>query len=127
MSDNGNIIGSVAEGLKDIGKTALKQVFNAPSDTAKAALQQTVGKNESPEEELKKKQEQAEKHARIMEIDAEIQKIRQQNEQKRMQEATDETQSLKPKFESLEQQEKDQDEASRQALGKAEQGRNFKG
>lgn len=127
MSDNGSIIGSVTEGLKDIGKDALKQVFSAPSDTAKAALQQTVGKNESPEEELKKKQEQAKAHARMMEIDAEIQQIRQQNEQKRMQEATQQQGAPQQKLQTLQEQQKTQDEASRQAVGKSEQGRNYKG
>lgn len=115
---------SIAGTLKDLGKETLKQTFNVPKTLAKGAFQQTV-KTNSEEEAAKKLAEQAVTHNRIQQIEAEMAQIRAQNEKRTGPEIQ---KSEEQKLEAQQQsQGKNLDEASRQAVGRAEQGRNFKG
>lgn len=124
MSDGDSIIGAVADTVKDLGKDTLKQIVTTPGSVAKGAGTQVLNRN-TPEEEAKKARQKAEEFARIREIEAEMAQIRQQSDQKNgpQVEKTEEK-----KIETLQNQSGSKiDEASRQAVGKAEQGRNFKG
>lgn len=80
MSD-GSILGNVAEGLKDLGKEAVKQVIGAPRDAAKAAVDQTVGGVQTAEVEAKKKAEEVFRMRRAQEITAEMEQIRKSQEE----------------------------------------------
>lgn len=124
MSDGDSIAGAVGDALKDLGREAVKQIAGTGTSSIKAAASQ-LGKTVSPEEEAKKKAEQIKTFQRVKEIEAEMKQIAAQNAQKTGPEI--------PKNENrdeLQTQDKNKtsiDEASRQALGRAEQGRNFKG
>lgn len=124
MSDGDSIIGAVTDTVKDLGKETLKQIVGTPGSVAKGAGGQILNKD-NPEEEAKKAQLKAEEFARIRAIEAEMAQIRQQNDQKNgpQVEKTEDK-----KIEALQKQNGPKiDEASRQAVGRAEQGRNFKG
>ena len=120
MSD-GDSIGGV---LKDLAKETVKQVVNVPKSIASGAVSQVL-KQDSEENEVKKQQEKVVTFQRIKALEAEIAQIRNASQHKKESEtlssnksATDNTTSTKTKT---------IDEASRQAVGRAEQGRNFKG
>lgn len=114
---------SVATGLKDLSRETVKQIKSVPKSIVLGAKGQMLNKDTEEEEERKKK-EMAQTHARIKEIEAEMAAIRAQNEQKRGPEVLSE----KEKLEAVQApKQKRMDEASRQAVGRAEQGRNFKG
>ena len=115
---------SIKGGLQDLGRETVKQIASVPKGIVASAAGQVL-KHDTEEREKEKRIEKAATHARIKELEAEIQAIRAQNEQKKgpeviaPHEKMEETQDGKPK--------KKLDEASRQAIGRAEQGRNFKG
>ncbi len=96
MSDNGSIMNAVLEGIKDIGKGAVEQVTGVSSGSGKVMLDQITGKKEDTEEELKKKQQNAQVHASSMQIDARIQQIRKQKEEERIQQVQQELKSESP-------------------------------
>ena len=126
MSDGDSILGQVGDSLKDLGKDVVKQITGTPTEIVKTVKQQTVGKTDSPEEQAKKQKTGAEEMARRAQIEAEIQRIAKQREQL----TGPEISSLKTEEnpDGLEIKKTQQiDEASRQAVGRAEQGRNFKG
>ena len=120
MSDGDSVSGALA----DLGKEAVKQIVNVPKSFATGAAAQVL-KQDSEEKEAQKKAEKMATHYRIREIEAEIEAIRMHNAQKKGPEVLTE----KEKTELVQQQQpgKKMDEASRQAVGRAEQGRNFKG
>ncbi|MDO8269523.1 MAG: hypothetical protein Q7T54_02525 [Candidatus Levybacteria bacterium] len=121
MSDGNSIGGALA----DLAKETVKQVATTPLDIAKEAGQQIVGHN-SEEEELKKRAEKMATFQRIKQIEAEMAQIRNIEEQKNQtQTKSITTPSHLEKFGQS--KTKKIDEASRQAVGRAEQGRNFKG
>jgi hypothetical protein len=124
MSDGDSIAGSVTDSLKDLGKEAIKQVAGSASSSVKTATQQVTG-FKTEEEEAKQKEEQIKTHARIKQIEVEMAQIRAENEKKEGPEIQKrESQSFE---EAQAKNSQKVDEASRQAIGKAEQGRNFKG
>jgi hypothetical protein len=120
MSDGDSVSGALA----DLGKEAVKQIVNVPKGFAAGAASQVLTQD-SEEKEARKKAEKMATFYRIKEIEAEIAAIHAQNEQKKGPEVLTE----KEKTELVQQQQpgKKMDEASRQAVGRAEQGRNFKG
>ncbi len=119
MSDRNSIGGA----LSDLAKETVKQVVSAPLTIAKGIPGQVVNRD-SEEIAAKKKAEKVATFHRIKEIEAEMSQIRTQNQQK--EQAT--TPSYKKTLESIASRgHKKLDEASRQAIGKSEQGRNFKG
>lgn len=119
MSD-GNSIGGA---LSDLAKETVKQVANAPITIVKGIPGQVVSRD-SEETTAKKKAEKVATFRRIKEIEVEMSQIRTQNQQK--EHAS--TPAYKKTLESIASRgNKKLDEASRQAIGKSEQGRNFKG
>lgn len=120
MSD-GDSVGGV---LKDLAKETVKQVIKTPITIAKGVGSQVVGLD-SEEKEAQKKQEKAVTHQRIKAIEEEIEQIRAQNQRKQGPEIK--TSSEVAQEEQTAARNKPIDEASRQAVGRAEQGRNFKG
>lgn len=125
MSDGDSIAGAVADSAKDFGKGLVSEVINSATATVKNVSQQLVGAK-TEEEELKKKQDQIITFNRIKQIEAEMAQIRQAEARK-----TGPQIALKPQSsvaaEDADGKPKVIDEASRQAVGRAEQGRNFKG
>ena len=121
MSDGDSVSGQ----LKDLGKEAGKQILSVPKTIAQGVKGQVLNQD-SQEKEAKKKQEKAATYYRIREIEAEIAAIRRENEKKQGPEVIKSSEtsqsSDKPNKKA-----KSLDEASRQAVGRAEQGRNFKG
>lgn len=115
---------SVAGALKDLGRETIKQIAQVPKGIVTGASGQILTKD-TEEREAEKKAEKMATFQRIKEIEAEMAAIRSQNEQKKgpqTPQSAVEQQEIKssgPK--------KTIDEASRQAVGRAEQGRNFKG
>ncbi len=120
MSDGDSVSGALA----DLGKETVKQIVQIPKNLASSAASQVLTQD-SEEKEAQKKAEQIANFQRVKEIEAEIEKIRVENEKKKGPEVLTE----KEKMEAVQQQSSSQpmDEASRQAVGRAEQGRNFKG
>lgn len=125
MSDGDSIAGAVADSAKDFGKGLVSEVINSATASVKNVSQQLVGAK-TEEEELKKKQDQIITFNRIKQIEAEMAQIRQAEARK-----TGPQIALKPQSsvatEDANGKPKVIDEASRQAVGRAEQGRNFKG
>jgi hypothetical protein len=120
MSDGDSVSGI----LKDLAKETVKQVVKTPITIAKGVTSQAIGQD-SEEKEARKKQEKAETHQRIQAIEAEIAQIRAANDKKTGPEVVKSSEAQQdnssgPKVKKMV-------EASRQALGRAEQGRNFKG
>lgn len=120
MSD-GDSVGGI---LKDLARETVKQLIKTPVTIAKGVGTQAIGQD-SEEKEARKKQEKAETYQRIKAIEAEIAQIRAANEKKTGPEVVKSSETQQdnangPKIKKI-------DEASRQALGRAEQGRNFKG
>lgn len=126
MSDGDSILGAVADAGKDFVKETVKQVVGSGAASAKTATQQVAGYT-SNEDEEKKKASQIATFQRIKAIEAEMAEIGKQNEKKtgpalsnpQTQQGQEKASDGKP--------ESTLDEASRQAVGRAEQGRNFKG
>ena len=127
MSDGDSILGQVGDTLKDIGKDVVKQFTGAPTEIVKTVTQQTVGKTDSPEEAAKKQQTGIEEMARRSQIEAEISQISKQRGQ--LTGPVIPSSNTERSGNELSTQQKGQqvDEASRQAVGRTEQGRNFKG
>lgn len=125
MSDGDSILGSVADAGKDIFKEALSQVVGSGPAVAKTASQQVAGFTSKDDEE-KKKADQIATFQRIKAIEAEMAKIgsQQQNPGPEIQKSEVPTENSLDKLGPTKNQ---VDEATRQAVGKAEQGRNFKG
>lgn len=127
MSDGDSILGQVGDTLKDLGKDVLKQFTGAPTEIVKTVTQQTVGKTDSPEEAAKKQQTGIEEMSRLSQIEAEIAQIAKKREQLTGPEIpSSKTQQNEDEL-NTKQKGPQIDEASRQAVGRAEQGRNFKG
>lgn len=122
MSDS--ILGSVADAGKDLIKEVGNQVVGNSTSAVKTAASQVTG-FPTQEEELKKKQTQIATQQRIQAIQQEIRSISMQKQQL----TGPEVGSSNPaSIDEVNQSQKKQiDEASRQAQGRAEQGRNFKG
>lgn len=127
MADGDSILGAVADAGKDLVKETVKQVVGSGTASLKSATQQVSGFTKE-EDEMKKKADQTATFQRIKAIEAEMVQIAKQNAQKSGPEIVSRTSSedednglgntnSQPQI----------DEASRQALGKTEQGRNFKG
>lgn len=122
MSDS--VLGSVADAGKDFIKEVAAQVTSNTSQAAQSAASQ-VGGFPTEEEELKKRQNQIATQQRIQAIQQEINAISMQKKELTGPEITASKSSAPD--EVNQEQKKQIDEASRQALGRAEQGRNFKG
>lgn len=120
MSDGDSVTG----GLKDLGRETVKQIASVPKSLLTGAASQVVN-SDSGEEEAKKKAEKALTFQRVKEIEAEMRQIAAENSKK---EGPD-VKLQKENHTELQKKEmqKKPDEASRQAVGRAEQGRNFKG
>lgn len=119
MSDCSSLSGE----LKNLGKETGKQMANFPKNFIRGAVSQVTSKASS-EDEAKKKAEMVATHQRIQALEAEMAQIRAQSEQKEGPQILQTKRDLETLKigKSLK-----RDEASRQAAGKAEQGRNFKG
>jgi len=120
MSD-GDSVGGV---LKDLAKETVKQVANVPKGLALSATSQIINQD-SEEKEAEKKAQKAMTFQRIKEIEAEIARIRSQNERKTGPEVISQKEASEVASDAK--KPKKPDEASRQAIGRAEQGRNYKG
>lgn len=125
MSDGDSIAGAVADTAKDFGKSLVSEIINAGTSSVKSAGAQIVG-SKTEEEEAKKKVDQIKTFNRIKQIEAEMEQIRVAESKKTGPQITSKTQTTVTEDESS-QKPKAMDEASRQAVGRAEQGRNFKG
>lgn len=124
MSDGNSIAGGITDAIKDLGKEVVKQVVGTGTSSIKTATSQVTGGN-SQEQEAEKKAEQLKTFQRVKEVEAEMRQIAAQSAQKTGPEIPkSEKQSLS---EPTNNQTQTVDEASRQAVGRAEQGRNFKG
>lgn len=129
MSDSPSILGSVADTGKDVVKELGSQTTKAAASIVKGAFQQVVG-TKSEEEIAKEQADKLATHQRIKKIEAEIAQIRAQRsqEQSQMEQVRLTSSDQSTGSDDLKTSEKKQmDEASRQAVGKAELGRGFKG
>ncbi len=127
MSDgDSSILGSVADAGKDFVKETVNQVAGSASSSLKTVTQQVAGYT-SEENEMKKKAQQAATFQRIKAIEAEMAQIASQNAQKKGPDIVQKTVLDEENGPSTTNSRPKIDEASRQALGRAEQGRNFKG
>lgn len=126
MSDgDSSILGAVADAGKDFVREAVEQVTVSATGSLKSAAQQVAGYTPQ-EDEAKKKAQQMATFQRIKAIESEMAQIATHNSQKKGPEIAKSGLQKAEEFE--EHAPKAQiDEASRQALGRAEQGRNFKG
>lgn len=124
MSDGDSIFGNVADSLKDLGKDVVKQLANTPESLVTSTKDQLT-RRDSDEEEARKKAEKMQTFQRVRSIEAEIAQIAAQNEKKTGPQIPQE--QGKDELQIQTQNQKPLDEASRQAVGRAEQGRNFKG
>lgn len=121
MAD-GDSIGGI---LKDLGKETVKQIASVPKTLVTGAASQVVN-TDSEEIEAKKKAEKVATYGRIQAIEAEIRQLATQRSQKQGPEIPkSDNQQINESGDA--EKVKKVDEASRQALGRAEQGRNFKG
>lgn len=114
---------SIGNALKDLAKETVKQTVKTPFSIVKGIPGQLAGA-ESEEEKARKKLEQITTHQRVKEIEREMAQIREGKQQK---EEANNTSYRKALQEMASKKPKKMDEASRQAVGRAEQGRNFKG
>lgn len=117
---------SIGGAFKDLARETVKQVSKTPASFARSAASQIVASNESEEQAKLKQADKAMAHQRIKEIEAEMARIRNQSEQKQAQESGPAYKNTLEKIASRGGKKK-MDELSRQAVGRAEQGRNFKG
>ncbi len=125
MSDGDSIAGAVADTAKDFGKGLVSEIVSSTTSAVKSAGQQITG-TKTPEEEAKEKAEKYATFNRIKQIEAEMAQIRQKTAQKQGPQIEQKQQSA-VEVEDADGKPKVLDEASRQAVGRAEQGRNFKG
>lgn len=124
MSDS--ITSQVAESIKDLGTDAGKGTVSALASFGKATVSQIKG-SQTPEKAAEEEKRKLETFQRVKEIEAEMRQIASQNAQKKGPEIID-TKTQSTQDSDLEsKKEKKMDEALRQTLGRAEQGRNFKG
>lgn len=116
---------SISGNLTDLATETTKQVVNLPVSIIKGIIPQAVEKD-TEEEEARKRTEKIMTFNRIKEIEAEMERLRREDEKKTGPEVKT---SQERSSENTQQQpgRKQIDEASRQAVGRAEQGRNFKG
>jgi hypothetical protein len=122
-----SILGAVADAGKDFVKEVGKQVVGSGAAAGKAVVSQVAGAK-TDEQEAAKKAEQVATFNRIKQIEAEMAQIRQGEEQKKGPQITPKAPTDSNKaLDTLGKPQNQIDEASRQAVGKAEQGRNFKG
>ena len=121
MSDGDSVTGQ----LKDLGKETVKGVLSVPKSIIKATPGQVLNQD-SEEKEAKKRQEKTATYYRIKEIEAEIAAIRRENEKKQGPEVIKSSETTQSE-DGSNKKTKAMDETSRQAVGRAEQGRNFKG
>jgi len=125
MSDGDSIAGAVADSAKDFGKSLVSEIVSSTTSSVKTATSQIAGAKSS-EEEAKEKADKIATFNRIKQIEAEMAQIRQAEAQKKGPQISQKLQSS-VNISDQEDKPKALDEASRQAIGKAEQGRNFKG
>jgi len=125
MSDGDSIAGAVADTAKDFGKSLVSEIVTSATSTVKTATSQIAGAK-TPEEEAKEKADKIATFNRIKQIEAEMAEIRRQEERKKGPQMAPKQQSA-VQMEDADGKPKVLDEASRQAVGRAEQGRNFKG
>ncbi len=122
MSDS--ILSSVIDSLKDLGRDIFHQAAGSAKDAVTSTPTQIVG-GITDEKEAEKEAEKIATQQGIQKIEAEMNQIRAENQKKTGPEIP------KTEEEKIEEAKKENpqmiDEASRQAMGKAEQGRNFKG
>lgn len=124
MADGDSIFGAVADAGKDLVKETVHQVVGSGASAIKTASQQ-VGGFDTTEHEQQKKADEVATFQRIKAIEAEMAQIGAQSAQKKGPEiANSQTQNME---EVVSNKSQTVDEASRQAVGRAEQGRNFKG
>lgn len=125
MSDS-SIAKQVGENIQDLGKDAGKKAVSTLSSFGKVTVAQIKGVSDNPEQEEEKKRQKVATFQRVKQIEAEMRQIASKNQQKIGPEI-----AQTDKNNSTELQTKNKeltiDEASRQAIGRAEQGRNFKG
>jgi hypothetical protein len=126
MADGDSILGAVADAGKDLVRETVKQVVGNTNASLKSATQQVAGFT-SEEDDIKKKTEQAATFQRIKAIEAEMAQIARQNAQKKGPDVVRKTVAKEEDSPSTSNTQHPMDEASRQAVGRAEQGRNFKG
>lgn len=126
MADGDSIIGAVADAGKDFVRETVKQAIGNTSASLKSATQQVAGFT-STDDEIKKKTEQAATFQRIKAIEAEMAQIARQNAQKKGPDVTQHKTAKEESGPSTTNTQHPMNEASRQAVGRAEQGRNFKG
>lgn len=126
MSDGDSILGSVADAGKDLFKEVVNQVVGNGPAAAKSATQQVAG-FDSKDDEEKKKAEQMATFQRIKAIEAEMAKIGSQQQNSGPEIQKKEVQADENSLDKLGETKSQMDEATRQAVGKTEQGRNFKG
>lgn len=124
MSDNSSIGGA----LTNIAEGALGQMASVPKDIAIGAVEQ-LKPTKTPEEiaaETAEKQQKMDEHMSIQRITAEIHQISRQGQQQSTGPAVATAQE-QSQMNTEQKSEKKIDEASRQAVGRAELGRGFKG
>jgi hypothetical protein len=115
---------SIGGGLKNIIEGTVDQIVAIPKDIAQGAIDQ-LKPAQSPEAIEAERQEKMKVHIGIQAANAEIAQIIAQNQQKSGPEVI--TSQEQSQLATQQKTEKKMDEASRQAVGRAEQGRNFKG
>ena len=129
MSDGDSIASGIVDSAKDFGKGMVSEVINSAGAAVKSAGAQVTGAK-TAEEEAKEKMAKQATFNRIKEIEAEMAQIRYSSEQKNNSHGpaiTPRTVTITESEDSNPQRTSKIDESSRQAVGKAEQGRNFKG
>jgi len=124
MSDGDSILGAVADAGKDLVKETVNQIVGGGTAAVKSTAQQVAG-FDTAEKEQEKKVENLQTFQRIKRIEAEMAQIHQAEAQKKGPEIVPSQTQQSENISSGKPQ--TIDEASRQAVGRAEQGRNFKG
>ena len=125
MSDGNSIAGAIADTAKDFTASLVSEVVTSTNATVKSAGQQLSG-SKTEEEEAKEKIDKVNTFNRIKQIEAEMEQIRQAKSGNTGPQITTNAQTTAPD-DDQNGKPKTIDEASRQAVGRAEQGRNFKG
>jgi hypothetical protein len=126
MSDGDSIGGAIADSLKDLGKETGKQLVSSAASFGKASITQIKGAT-TDEKKAEEEKRKFETFQRVKEIEAEMKQIASQNAQKKGPEIIDAKTQSAQESDLQSKKEKKIDEALRQTLGRAEQGRNFKG
>jgi len=123
MSDTGSLLGSIADAGKDFVKETKKQITTG---VVASAASQLIG-IDTEEDIAKRKAEKMNTFARIKQIEAEMAQLRSIEEQEKNMQKVHEQKIVEKKASMQGRKEKKMDEASRQAVGKSELGRNYKG